>query len=262
MKSESRHEKRRKEEIGGYLLAAIWGVLIGVAVVFASMAMKAIAAPKTQADAEREMKERQKEKVMYLTFDDGPSADNTDRVLDVLKKKNVKATFFVIGEYVRKHPETAKRIVEEGHAIGIHCDVHDYGPLYQSVDSYIEDFEKAFETVYQETGVKTVLFRFPGGSVNAYNKDVREDIITEMESRGYIYFDWNASLEDAFGKTKTPEEMIQNAKDTAMDRKKVVLLAHDRVENTALALESLIDSFPDYRMEILTEDVEPVHFKR
>lgn len=282
-------ERRKKEEIKGFLMAAVWGILLGIAVVFASMAMRVVAAPqrvqeeeieiekivqqkpeteepmtpqvqKTQADAERELLERQKEKVMYLTFDDGPSAENTDKVLDVLKEKNVKATFFVIGEYVRKNPETARRIVEEGHAIGIHCDVHDYDSLYQSVESYIEDFEKASETVYQVTGVRTRLFRFPGGSVNAYNKAVRQDIIAEMEKRGYIYFDWNASLEDASGSVKTQAELIRNAKETALGRKKVVLLAHDRVENTALVLEALIEAFPEYRMEVLTENVEPVQF--
>ena len=303
MRRKEKHEERRKEEIKGFLMAAIWGILLGIAVVFVAMAMRVAAAPQRVQQEEQEQKEqeqsiqqeaeeeqkqeaevlifsqgteekseseeqkqeekqkdRQPKKVLYLTFDDGPSAENTDKVLDVLKEKNVKATFFVIGEYVRKNPETAKRIAKEGHAIGIHCDVHDYSLLYRSVDSYIEDFEKASETVYQVTGVRTRLFRFPGGSVNAYNKGVREDIIAEMEKRGYIYFDWNASLEDASGGEKTPEELVRNAVDTALGRKKVVLLAHDRVEATALALEALIEAFPDYRMEVLTVDVEPVQF--
>lgn len=199
-------------------------------------------------------------KSMYLTFDDGPSAESTDKVLDVLKEKNVKATFFVIGEYVRKYPETTKRIVEEGHTIGIHCDVHDYGPLYESVDSYIADFEKAYATVLEVTGVEAKFFRFPGGSVNAYNKEVRDDIIAEMEKRGFIYYDWNSSVGDAAKGEKTPEKLVQNAKDTALGRQRVVLLAHDRVDDTAQALEDLIDAFPEYKMELITEDMDPVHF--
>lgn len=197
---------------------------------------------------------------MYLTFDDGPSAENTDMVLDVLKEKDVKATFFVIGEYVRKYPETARRIVDEGHTIGIHCDVHDYGPLYASADSYIEDFEKAYDTVLEVTGVEAKFFRFPGGSVNSYNKGVRDDIIARMEEKGFIYYDWNASIEDASCHEKTQEELIRCARDTAMERKKVVLLAHDRIECTAQSLSALIDAFPEYKMELLTEDMEPVHF--
>ena len=199
-------------------------------------------------------------KTMYLTFDDGPSEKYTDMVLDVLKEKNIKATFFVIGEYVRKYPETAKRIADEGHTIGIHCDVHDYQKLYASVDSYIEDFEKAYDTVYEITGVEAQFFRFPGGSVNAYNKTVYQDIITEMEARGFVYYDWNASLGDAARNTASSEELIRNAVDTARGRREVVMLAHDRVDNTAYALEELIDALPEYRMEPLTMKAQPVQF--
>ena len=197
---------------------------------------------------------------MYLTFDDGPSEANTDRILDILKERNVKATFFVIGEYVRKYPETARRIVREGHAIGIHCDVHDYKALYASVDSYLEDFRKAYDTVYEVTGVETKLFRFPGGSVNAYNREVRDEIIEAMEEAGFIYYDWNASLEDATGKEYSADKLVDNAVETARGRERVVLLAHDRVKGTADALPALLNAFPEYRMEPLTVQLEPVQF--
>ena len=199
-------------------------------------------------------------KTMYLTFDDGPSEAYTDMVLDTLKEKDIKATFFVIGEYVRKYPETAKRIVEEGHTIGIHCDVHDYKTLYASVDSYIEDFERAYDTVYEVTGVRAQFFRFPGGSINNYNKAVYRDIIEEMEARGFVYYDWNASLEDATRSRATREELIGTALDTARGRQSVVMLAHDRIDNTAYALGDLIDALPEYHMEPLTMSAEPVHF--
>ena len=197
---------------------------------------------------------------MYLTFDDGPSEENTDRILDILKERNVKATFFVIGEYVRKYPQTARRIVQEGHAIGIHCDVHDYKTLYAGVDSYREDFQKAYDTVYEVTGVETKLFRFPGGSINAFNKKVRNEIIEAMEAEGFIYYDWNASLEDAIGKECSTEKLVSNAVNTAMGRERVVLLAHDRVTHTADALPALLDAFPEYQWEPLTVLLEPVQF--
>ena len=177
---------------------------------------------------------------MFLTLDDGPSEENTAAVLDILKKKNVKATFFVVGENVRKHPEIARRIVEEGHTIGIHCNHHDYDDIYESVDSYLADFEEAYNAVYEVTGVEVKLFRFPGGSINAYNKEVYQDIIEVMTDRGFIYFDWNGSLEDAV-KRSTPEELIQNARQSTLKRKKVVMLAHDIVYNRTLCLEELID---------------------
>lgn len=198
-------------------------------------------------------------KTMYLTFDDGPSKDNTSAVLDVLKQKGVKATFFVVGENVRKNPEVARRIVEEGHTIGIHCNHHVYEDLYQSVDSYLEDFREAYDAVREVTGVEVVLFRFPGGSINSYNEDVYEGIIEKMEEGGFIYFDWNASLEDA-AKNTTPEQLIQNAVNSAMGRTKVVMLAHDIKSDTAQCLEELIDSFPEYKMEALDPEVVPVHF--
>lgn len=198
-------------------------------------------------------------KTMYLTFDDGPSAENTNRVLDVLKERDIKATFFLIGENVRKHPEVAKRIVEEGHAIGIHCDNHDYDVIYASVENYVQDFETARQTVFEVTGLDVKIFRFPGGSINAHNKAVREEIITAMTEQGYIYFDWNASLEDAV-RDVSPEELVKTGVETTLGRKRVVMLAHDVVYNTGIGLNDLLDSLPEYKMMPLTEEVEPIQF--
>lgn len=202
----------------------------------------------------------EKTKTMYLTFDDGPSAEYTDTILDVLAKYEIKATFFLVGENVEKRPEVAKRIAEEGHTIGIHCYSHAYDDIYDSVESYVEDFEKAYQVIYETTGVEVKIFRFPGGSVNGYNKHVCKDIIAEMTERGYTYFDWNASLEDAVKKT-TPEELVKNAKDTVMDRERVILLAHDTIYNTSLCIEDIILQFPEYKMEPLSEEVVPIRFR-
>ena len=199
-------------------------------------------------------------KNMYLTFDDGPYVENTARVLDVLKARGIKATFFLVGENVEKNPEMAKRIAEEGHTIGIHCYSHDYKTIYQSVDSYVQDFEKAYQVIKETTGVEAKFFRFPGGSVNAYNKKVCKEIAEEMTARGFIYYDWNASMEDAV-KNPNPEQLIANAKESTLGREKVVLLAHDVVYATGMCLDDLLDQLPEYRMEVLTEDVEPVHFQ-
>ena len=198
-------------------------------------------------------------KTMYLTFDDGPSVENTARVLDVLKERNIKATFFLVGENVQKHPEVAKRIVEEGHTIGIHCNNHDYDTIYASVESYVEDFEAARQTILEVTGVEPKIFRFPGGSINNHNKKVREEIIKEMTERGYVYFDWNASLEDAVRQVE-PEELITTGVETTLGRKKVVMLAHDVVYNTGICLGDLLDRLPEYKMMPLTEEVEPIQF--
>lgn len=198
-------------------------------------------------------------KTMYLTFDDGPSEDNTSAVLDILQEKGIKATFFVVGENVRSHPDIARRIVAEGHTIGIHCNRHDYDEIYKSVDAFLADFQEAYDAVYEVTGVEVELFRFPGGSINAHNETIYKEIIEKMTEKGFIYFDWNASLEDAVSQS-TPEELLQNARESTLGRKKIVMLAHDIVYNTTLCLERLIEQFPDYRMEPLTSDVPPVCF--
>lgn len=198
-------------------------------------------------------------KTMYLTFDDGPSEENTRKVLEILRERNIKATFFLVGENVRQHPEVARQIVEEGHTIGIHCNRHVYDEIYESVEAYLADFQEAYDAVYEVTGAEVKLFRFPGGSINAYNKEVYEDIIAEMTERGFVYFDWNGSLEDAVSKS-TPEQLVRNAVESTLGRKKVVMLAHDIVSNTVSCLEQLIDSFPEYKMEPLTEEVKPIQF--
>lgn len=199
-------------------------------------------------------------KTMYLTFDDGPYAENTGRVLEILKARNIKATFFLVGENVEKNPDMARRIVEEGHTIGIHCYSHDYEKIYESVDSYVQDFEKAYQIIKDTTGVDVKFFRFPGGSVNAYNKAVCKDIAEEMTERGFIYFDWNASLEDAV-KNPEPELLIANARESAMGRQNVVMLAHDVVYATGICLNDLLDEMPEYEVKVLTEETEPVHFR-
>lgn len=198
-------------------------------------------------------------KTMYLTFDDGPYVENTDRVLEVLKERNIKATFFLVGENVERNPNMARRIAEEGHTIGIHCYSHDYKKIYESVDSYVQDFEKAYEVIKEATGVEAKFFRFPGGSVNAYNKHVCKDIAEKMTEMGFVYYDWNASLEDAV-QNPDPKQLIANAKESALGRQNVVMLAHDVVYATGICLDELLDELPEYEIKPLDENAEPVHF--
>ncbi len=98
--------------------------------------------PVKRADAESKILDiySKKEKVAYLTFDDGPSSNITPKVLDVLKEEGVKATFFVLGQNVKTHPEQLKRIYEEGHYIANHSYTHKYSKIYASVDALLEEF--------------------------------------------------------------------------------------------------------------------------
>lgn len=92
--------------------------------------------------------------ICYLTFDDGPSTENTEKILDILKKYNIKATFFVIYKDTEKEKAMYKRIVEEGHTIGVHTASHDYEKIYSSVDAYMKDFNKIASHIEEITGEK------------------------------------------------------------------------------------------------------------
>ena len=133
---------------------------------------------------------------IYLTFDDGPS-ERTPEVLDILKDYGIKATFFVCGGTDEVSQKYMKRVVDEGHTIAIHSISHDYKKIYESVESYLADFYETYTCVYEATGVKPEIFRFPGGSINNYNRFTYMQIIAEMTRRGFVYYDWNVSGEDA-----------------------------------------------------------------
>ena len=152
-------------------------------------------------------------------------------------------------------------MAQEGHTIGIHCYSHSYAEIYSSVDGFVADFEKAKEAILEVADVDVWCYRFPGGSINRHNKNIYKDIINKMSDMGYVYFDWNASMEDAL-KNITKEQIIQNALDSTLQRKKVVMLGHDIVYNTSVSMEELLDCFPEYEFLPLTKDVAPIQFKQ
>ncbi len=143
-------------------------------------------------------------KTIYLTFDDGPSA-YTEHLLNILKKYDVKATFFVLGKASKK--ELIKRAYEEGHSIGVHTYTHEYETIYASEEAFFADFLATEEVIKEQTGQYTTLFRFPGGSANTVSR-INPGIITRlakiMEDMGYRYFDWNLNSGDA--RTNSPAE--------------------------------------------------------
>ena len=139
---------------------------------------------------------------VYLTFDDGPS-DLTPEVLDLLDKYDAKATFFVVYTDDEEYTSYLKEIVDRGHTIALHSYNHDYNKIYKSVDAFLEDFEKVYNWVYEETGVSPTLFRFPGGSTKG-KKSVVNDIILENVCTNVGSFDQPVVLMyDGVGKNAT-----------------------------------------------------------
>ena len=200
------------------------------------------------------------ENVCYLTFDDGPS-EQTPAILDILDRYQVKATFFIVGSKVQKYPDIVKDAVARGHTIGIHTNTHVYKDIYASVEAYLADFNAAYQHLFELTGVKAEVFRFPGGSINQYNKGIYQPIIAEMLRRGFAYYDWNASAEDAVGKP-TAQSVVQNA--LSSKAKMPIVLMHDSTYTTATAegLPKIIEGFQarGFSFGVITPDVYSVAF--
>ena len=172
--------------------------------------------------------------VIYLTFDDGPSASITPKVLDILKKEKVKATFFVLN-YSKSNEKLIKRIVKEGHTIGIHGYSHVYSKIYKSKKAFLNNIYSLQEKIEKSTGVKTKYMRFPGGSSNTvsrhYYKGIMSMLTGEMLGRGFKYYDWNVSSGDAGG-AKTSNDVYRNVTRNLSKKRGNMVLCHDFSGNT------------------------------
>ena len=180
--------------------------------------------------------------MVYLTFDDGPSA-YTAELLDVLKKYNVKATFFVTG---RGDDALILREYQEGHTVGLHTFTHDYSYIYQNMDTFFEDLYRVQERVKNITGYTSYIMRFPGGSSNTvsarYDGGTRimSKLVAEVESRGFTYFDWNISSGDA-GSTTSAEGVFKNVAYALKEGGSSVILQHDIKDFSVAAVERIIE---------------------
>ena len=173
-------------------------------------------------------------KVIYLTFDDGPGI-YTQSILDVLNEYNVKATFFVTNQFSNYH-YMIKKEYETGHSIAVHTYSHNYGKIYESVDSYVEDFNQMNQIILDETGTYTKMFRFPGGSSNTiskFNKGVVRDIAKTMNEKGYIYFDWNVDSNDAGSDINNSSNIYYNVINNVSHNRANVVLMHDSANHRA-----------------------------
>lgn len=201
--------------------------------------------------------------VVYLTFDDGPSA-NTTTILDALVAAGQRATFFVVGKNIAGNEAILQRMVDEGHTIGIHTYSHDYETVYTSVESYLEDFYQTWQAVYDACGVYPTIFRFPGGSVNAYNQEIYQQIIAEMLRRGFVYYDWNASCNDATSTRYSARQLASFAVEGVAATSHPIVLLHDGPEKrtTAQAVPSILSQLAEagYTCLPLTNTVRPVTF--
>lgn len=199
---------------------------------------------------------------VYLTFDDGPSS-NTGRILDTLAEYDVKATFFVTGNEEEAYRALYKRIVEEGHTLGMHSYSHRYDEIYESVESYAQDMTRLQEFLYDITGVWCRYCRFPGGSSNTVSRVDMQELSAYLDEQDIIYFDWNISSGDASSSYISTDAIIRNCMAALPEYQDAVILLHDASgKNTTVeALPELIERIQEMDNTVIlpiTEDTEPI----
>lgn len=185
------------------------------------------------------------EKVIYLTFDDGPSKVTLD-IIKTLKEFKVPGTFFVIGEKCEENQKEFKLLVDSDNDICVHSHTHNYA-IYNSVALYMKDYSRCKETIEKYTG-KDVgnLIRFPGGSFNRLaNRSSLVRIKNNIVENGLYYVDWNVSIEDSVGGNPNVSNLMKNITKDYKKQERVVLLMHDTInqKTTAKALPEIIEFF-------------------
>jgi len=177
-------------------------------------------------------------KVIYLTFDDGPGP-YTRELLGILRKYDVKATFFVIDNH---YADLIKEIAQDGHSLGIHSVSHDYEKIYASETAYVEDLLKMQEIIEAHSGIRTTLVRFPGGSsntVSCFNDGIMTRLTKLVDEMGFQYFDWNVNSGDA-GQTKSSKKVAENVIEGVKSYDVSIVLQHDIKKYSVEAVEEII----------------------
>jgi len=210
----------------------------------------------------------EREKVAYLTFDDGPS-EVTPRLLETLKKKGVRATFFITGQYEYAFP-FLKQIVDDGHLLALHSYTHKFSVIYDSTDNFWSDIGQLEALVLDVTGKPAAkILRFPGGSSNTVSykyggSGIMDELVAQAAEKGYTYFDWTVDTRDAVDGTLSADTIASRALKGAKEtHKPAVILMHDGpTQKTAPeAVSLLIDRFTaeGWRFDTLDHIAEEVH---
>ena len=181
------------------------------------------------------------DKVIYLTFDDGPGP-YTHTLLDILDKYGVKATFFVTGQFP-KHFDMIGESYRRGHTIAMHTYTHEFSEIYASTENYYADLERIKNLCVEQTGVEPGIIRFPGGTANSVSKKYCTGIMSAIAEgvgyRGYLYCDWNVDSRDSVGVTD-PVEVANNVIEGVQKKDVSIVLQHDIQKHSVDAVETII----------------------
>ncbi|MBQ5994547.1 MAG: polysaccharide deacetylase family protein [Clostridia bacterium] len=184
-------------------------------------------------------------KTVYLTFDDGPSP-HTPAILQILDQYGVKATFFVKDN--GSYNAYMKDIVTRGHVIALHSQTHNYSYIYSSDEAFYSDMKNISDIVFQQTGVRTNIMRFPGGSSNTvskkYNAGIMSRLTKGVTNMGYYYYDWNCDSTDASGNNVPVEKLVSSCMRMPSSNTVIVLMHDTNAKATTVqALPQIIENY-------------------
>ncbi len=219
--------------------------------------------PELQVEKKEFIPNEDGEKIIYLTFDDGPSNLRGD-FLDTLDEYGAKATFFISAQFFddAQIVESIKELVNRGHQVAPHTYSHVYNEIYSSVEAYLEDFKKINDLIKEATGEYSPIYRFPGGSNTGYNESIRKELFEEMNGRGFVYYDWDVSTGDSEGLSVS--EQIDRTLGMALYYEDCIVLMHDGPDKqgTIESLHTLIPEFQNngYSFGLLDPTVPPTQY--
>lgn len=194
-------------------------------------------------------------KKVYLTFDDGPGSQ-TGKILDILKKNHVKATFFVTGKEDTSSKKIYQRIVKEGHTLAMHSYSHIQDVIYDSKEAFEKDLKQINRCLYEATGVRTKFYRFPGGSSTQNTSLPIQNFIDVLKKNHYLYLDWNVISPDINNANATKEQVVTGVMQGVDAYDTAVVLMYDVADKpmTVKALPSIIKQIKAKNYELLPVD--------
>ena len=219
--------------------------------------VKTTKAPKKASTAEPTIKptDDTTTKKVYLTFDDGPGSQ-TGKILDILKKNHVKATFFVTGKEDASSKKIYQRIVKEGHTLAMHSYSHIQDVIYDSKEAFEKDLKQINRCLYEATGVHTKFYRFPGGSSTQNTSLPIQNFIDVLKKNHYLYLDWNVISPDINNANATKEQVVTGVMQGVDAYDTAVVLMYDVADKpmTVKALPSIIKQIKAKNYELLLVD--------
>lgn len=194
-------------------------------------------------------------KKVYLTFDDGPGSQ-TEEILDILKENEIKATFFVTGKAGDEAEKIYKKIVKDGHTLGMHSYSHIYDEIYETKESFSKDFKKLYNYLHDVTGYEPQWYRFPGGSTSEHIQLPLETFTGVLESKNVRYMDWNVISPDISNPSAKKEQIASGIAESVSQFDTSVVLLYDSVDRptTLKALPLIIEKLKKENYELLPLD--------